>query len=225
MTVPIPYNEAARLEALRRYAILDTAPDAAFDHLALIAAYICQTPFAFITFIDAERQWFKSCVGVKVGETAREESFCAHAILGDEVLIVEDARADERFAANPFVTGEPHIRFYAGAPLITPRKFKLGTLCILDTVPRRLRDEQISVLRLLSAQIVGHLMQRREIASYQRAVEVYKRREIELRARLDDSSLPPPEQTPPQHNSQTFSEHETEADPFGTISMFQTAGD
>ena len=130
-----PANEQQRLATLRGYEILDTEPEAAFDDLTLLASYVCQTPVALISLIDADRQWFKSKVGVSVTETSRDVAFCASAILQPDVFIVSDATQDERFAANPMVVSDPKIRFYAGATLTTNGQ-ALGTLCVLDRVPR-----------------------------------------------------------------------------------------
>ncbi len=135
-------DESTRLSALRRYRILDTEPERAFDDLTLLAARICDTPIALITLIDADRQWFKSRHGITVTETARSVSFCTHAIQQRDVYIVEDAREHHRFRENPFVVGEPHIRFYAGAPLVTPDGHALGTLCVIDHVARSLNASQ-----------------------------------------------------------------------------------
>src|SRR5215469_18109412 len=118
MKPPLPKNEPARLEALRRYAILDTFPEQEFDDLARLAALICGTPIALVSFVDANRQWFKARVGLEAPETPRNVSFCAHAIAKAELLVIPDALKDERFRSNPLVTGEPHVRFYAGAPLV-----------------------------------------------------------------------------------------------------------
>jgi GAF domain-containing protein len=132
-----PANEQQRLATLRGYEILDTEPEAAFDDLTSLASYVCQTPVALISLIDADRQWFKSKVGVSVAETSRDVAFCASAILQPDVFIVSDATQDERFAENPLVVSEPKIRFYAGATLTTNGQ-ALGTLCVLDRVPREL---------------------------------------------------------------------------------------
>lgn len=161
---PRPENEAQRLEALQRYRVLDTAPEKAFDDLALLASHICGTPIALVSFIDADRQWFKARVRFDARETPRDVAFCAHAISGREVFVVPDAAVDRRFSGNPMVTGDPKIRFYAGAPLVTAEGHALGTLCVMDRKPRHLTPEQTEALGALSRQVVAQLELRRRLA-------------------------------------------------------------
>lgn len=156
----IPANEIERLTALRFYEILDTEPEAEFDDLTRLAACICDTPIALVTLVDVSRQWFKSRLGLAVPETSREVAFCAHTILGDDVLEVPNALEDQRFADNPLVSGSPDIRFYAGAPLRTVDGFNLGTVCVIDRVPRKLDERQRDALRTISHQVV-HLLELR----------------------------------------------------------------
>jgi GAF domain-containing protein len=157
MPVPIPLNEQDRLAVLRSYAILDTPAEPLFDDLVRIAAGICGTPIAAVTLIDEHRQWFKARIGLQAVETPREYAFCAHAIVGESVLIVPDAADDPRFAGNPSVLGNPFIRFYAGAPLQVPSGHRLGTLCVVDRAPRVLDEEQVGALRALSRQAAALL--------------------------------------------------------------------
>ena len=148
---PTPGNEVARLARLRDYGVLDTPAEAAFDRITRLASTMLGVPIALVSLVDADRQWFKSRVGLETTETPRRDAFCAHAILHDAVMVVEDAVQDERFADNPLVVGEPNIRFYAGAPLQTADGFRLGTLCAIDTVPRRLSNAQMEMLKDLAA--------------------------------------------------------------------------
>jgi GAF domain-containing protein len=177
--IPVkPVNEIQRLETLRGYEILDTEPEAAFDDLTLLAAYVCQTPVALISLIDAGRQWFKSKIGVSVTETSRDVAFCASAILQSDVFMVPDASQDERFSDNPFVVSEPKIRFYAGATLATDGH-ALGTLCVLDRVPRELSPEQLEALRALSRQVLAQLELRRNLKTLQQSLAARDRAEVE----------------------------------------------
>jgi GAF domain-containing protein len=185
MIAALPKNEAARLEALRQYEILDTAPEEVFDDITRLAAYICQTPIAVISLVDEERQWFKARFGLGPAETSRDCAFCAHAILEETPMVVSDALADARFADNPLVTKEPYIRLYAGAPLITPEGFRLGTLCVIDRVSRTLNDGQIVILRMLANQVMAQLDVRRELSAVTKALTDHKRIAKELRERLD----------------------------------------
>ena len=154
----MPPNEEKRLETLRSFEILDTPAEKAFDDLVRLALYICETPIAAVSFIDKDRQWFKSKVGVAVPETKRDISFCAHALtLPNETLIVPDATLDARFSDNPMVTGEPKVRFYAGAPLVTGDGYVLGTLCVIDHVPKQLSPAQTKALEVLRNQVMREL--------------------------------------------------------------------
>ncbi len=176
-----PLDEAARIDALRDYDILDSPAEVELDKIAKLAAYVCGTPSALISLIDVDRQWFKARFAFGPTETHRDFSFCAHTILGREVMMVPDTTLDPRFRTNPFVVGEPWIRFYAGAPLISPQHVALGALAVLDYVPRTLDVEQQAALSLLSDQVVARLELRRRLLRERRAVE-----ERAARA-LDDS--------------------------------------
>ncbi len=153
--------EQARLAALSRFGVLDTPPEEAFDALTALAAQLCETPMASVTLVEVDRMWFKSRLGLDVSEIPREISFCAHALASPDVLMVPDATADARFADNPLVTGGPGIRFYAGAPLVTADGYVLGTLCVLDVVPRVLTERQLGQLGVLARQVVSQLELRR----------------------------------------------------------------
>ena len=181
MKARLPDDEQERLDALRTYEILDTPAESGFDDLARLAANLCGTPMALVTFIDADRQWFKASVGLSIEETPRDVSFCAHAILGSDVFVVPDAASDARFLDNPFVTGDAHVRFYAGAPLIASRGHALGAICVIDRVPRQLTTLQETALAALSRQVVAQLELRRSTTSVVSAAD-RKRAEDLLRA-------------------------------------------
>lgn len=161
IAAPIPKSEPKRLKTLRDLDILDTEPEPEFDDVAKLAATICGTPVALVSFVDADRQWFKSAFGIDVRETDRDSAFCAHAILHDSVMVVPDARRDQRFRDNPFVGGAPHIAFYAGAPLQTQEGLALGTVCVIDSKPRSMTDQQRHALESLAQIVMGRLYSRR----------------------------------------------------------------
>ena len=162
---PLPEYELDRLKALKAYAVLDTPAEEAFDEIVLVASLVFDAPTAMVSLVDAQRQWFKARVGMEPQETSRDFSFCAHAILDQEVTVVEDATQDERFKDNPLVVGDPHIRFYAGAPLVTPEGHALGTLCVLDDEPRTIQPHQEQILQALAHRVVGELELRRASAA------------------------------------------------------------
>jgi signal transduction histidine kinase len=161
MEAPLPANEIDRLAALYGLDVLDTEPEKDFDDIVALASHVCGVPMSLVSLIDTDRQWFKARVGTDLTETTRELSFCAHAILGRDLLVVPDARQDARFADNPLVTERRGIRFYAGAPLITSEGVGLGTLCVVDSEPRRLGVEQLQALRALARQVTSQLELRR----------------------------------------------------------------
>jgi diguanylate cyclase (GGDEF)-like protein/PAS domain S-box-containing protein len=181
MKAPLPANETARLQALSEYQILDTLPEPAYDDLTLLAAQVCDTPIALISLIDRDRQWFKSRQGLEISEIPREAAFCAHTILQGDLLMVPDALQDDRFTANPFVKGDPHIRFYAAAPLVSPEGHALGTLCVLDRKPRQLSKPQQDALRTLSRQVMAQLELRRQVARLNRNQQALRESEARLR--------------------------------------------
>lgn len=181
-------DDSARLEALRRYNILDTDYDPRFDDLAELGAFICNTPIAVINFVDKDRQWFKSEIGLGIRETELDISVCAHAILQPGLFVVPDMTKDPRFANNPLVTGEPHLRFYAGALLETDDGFPLGTFCVLDYQPRELSTEQEKAITTLARQVMTQLelirtneQQRDTLKSLQRSNKL-----LEIEASTDE---------------------------------------
>jgi len=165
---PLLPDEPERLEALGHYEIMDTPAEQAYDDLTLLASHICETPIALVSLVDADRQWFKSNIGLDTDETHRDMAFCAHAIAAPETMIVSDTLEDERFQFNPLVVEDPKIRFYAGAPLRVPDGHALGTLCVIDRVPRQLTADQQRALEALSRQAVAQLELRRQLAEVKR---------------------------------------------------------
>jgi len=167
----IPENEQARIQALLQYEVLDTEAESVYDDFVKLASYICQTPISLISLVDPTRQWFKAKVGCPATETSRDFAFCAHAIHQSDVFVVPDTLTDQRFVDNPLVTGDPHIRFYAGAPLVTPEGLAIGTLCAIDREPRILSPEQITALEKLARQVVAQLELRRLTKELQQVLE------------------------------------------------------
>lgn len=159
---PKPENELERLKALKEYSVLDSLPEKEYNSITQLASYICETPIALVSLIDNQRQWLKSTVGIDVIESSRDDSFCQYTIMGDGVFEVSDALENEIFADNPFVTGAPNIRFYAGAPLQDANGFNLGSLCVMDTKPKMLTEEQKNALQLLADQVVLLLNSRKK---------------------------------------------------------------
>jgi len=151
---PLPLNEEIRLEALRRFHILDTEDEEVYDNITRLATHLCGVPISAVTLIDRDRQWFKSRVGLEMRETPRDLSFCAHAILEPGIMLVPDTHKDIRFVDNPYVIEAPQFRFYAGAPLVTLEGNVLGMLCVMDNEPRTLLPEQIEALKALSRHVI-----------------------------------------------------------------------
>lgn len=181
IAAPIPSHEPARLAALHRYQILDTFSEPAFDELARLAAYVCRTPIAVISFVDSSRQWFKSTVGLSFADCPRSEAFCAHTILGTALFIVEEAAADERFVDHPWVVDSPFISFYAGVPLITPDGQAIGSLAVMDVVPRTLTPEQRAAMQTLANQVMAQceLRGRQNVRSREETDLAWNERKVE----------------------------------------------
>jgi PAS domain S-box-containing protein len=187
---PIPNHEIERLETLRSYGILDTLPEQSYEDITKLAAFICETPISLVSLIDSDRQWFKAERGLGVRETPRSQSFCANTLVDAQTLVVSDAHTDIRFRDNPLVLGDPNIRFYAGAPIIAPDGQVMGTVCVIDTVPRELSLERIEALEALARQVTVLLEQRTAISRAQEAIDLAKeaqRHRAELAAIVDSS--------------------------------------
>jgi len=184
MAITKPANEEARVIALDKYAILDTDPEQFFDDLTLLASHVCNTPIALISLVDEDRQWFKSRVGLDASETSRDIAFCSTAILQADVFVIPDALADERFRDNPLVVSDPHIRFYAGAPLINEDGYALGTLCVVDRAPRELAPEQKEALKALSRLVLAQLEFRRNLILLKEALTDRTKEEHERQKEL-----------------------------------------
>jgi GAF domain-containing protein len=177
-------NDAERVSALQRYAILDSEPEEAFDDLTLLASYVCKTPIALISLIDENRQWFKSKVGISATETSRDIAFCSTAIQQPDVFVVPDTLQDERFRTNPLVVSDPNIRFYAGAPLINEDGYALGTLCVVDTKPRSFGAEEEAALKALSRLVLSQMEFRRNLILLKEALSDRTREEHEREREL-----------------------------------------
>ena len=182
MQAALPANEIDRLAALYSLDVLDSLPESDFDDITALAARVCDVPMSLVSLVDADRHWFKSRIGTEFNEVPRDLFFCAHAILGKDLLVVPDARQDVRFADNPVVSIPGGIRFYAGAPLVTTDGFALGTLCVADAEPRHPDARQLQALRALARQVTSQL----ELRRYSLALANTTARLQELERRKDD---------------------------------------
>lgn len=194
-TPATPDDEFTRLRTLRALRVLDSEPEERFDRLTRLAKRMFGVPIALVSLVDENRQWFKSCLGLPVRQTPRDISFCGHAILGDEIFVIENALEDERFADNPLVTGEPHIRFYAGCPLAAPNGTKLGTLCIIDREPRTLDADDLATFKDLARMAEDELaaislatMDELTCLSNRRGFEVLAKHTLDLCRRMQRSA-------------------------------------
>ncbi len=179
----LPFNEKERLSVVKSYDILDSLPEQDYDDLTSLASEICQTPISLISLIDDQRQWFKSSHGIEVYETPRDSAFCSHTILNPkEVLMVPDLREDERFARNPFVTGDPAAVFYAGVPLVNEDGYPLGSLCVIDMEAKKLSPKQLAALKIIAKQVVNLLDLRRKNKSLETLKRLLEERNTELEA-------------------------------------------
>lgn len=181
MKAALPPNEADRLVALQAFDVLDSGAESTFDDVARLAAYICDVPIALISFVDSERQWFKSKVGLEFSQTSRDESLCSHAILNPgSVMEVPDAARDLRFSEFPIVNSEPNVRFYAGAPIVTAAGYAMGTVCVMDRVPRELEPAMREALQMLARQVVALLDMRRAVARLRKITDELLDRQMQL---------------------------------------------
>lgn len=171
-SVPFPENEAERLDFLNQCGILNTPSEEAFDDFTRLASYICDAPVSFMSLVDSNQLWFKSTFGAELEPAPREIAFCAHTILEDNLLLIEDASTDERFTDNPLVVSDPKIRFYAGMPLVVSGGYALGSLCVIDFKPRTLSLEQQEMLKILRRRVVKQLELKHHISALSRACDV-----------------------------------------------------
>jgi len=212
-TYPIPENETSRLKALGEYKVMDTLPEQAYDNFTKLASIICNTPIALITLLDEERQWFKSRIGLDRTEIPRADAICNHAIMSPKtIMVVNDTAQDGRFANNIMVKSEPNIRFYAGVPLVTSNGEALGTICVMDTNPRDITQEQLHVLKVLADEVMGQFELRRSIGTLEKSVlkqeeyidqlQEYQRELERVRAEFESQSLTDP--LTGAHNRRSF---------------------